>query len=172
MDANQREFTWEILVNDADYPLNGVRLVDYLPEGLTIADLVTDVIVTGENAGDVIKNFDEVTRLLTLNFGDISNTYTVEVTTQITDEYLQSIETKGNRFSKLDFDNTATLYQTIVEDGVPVEKSVTDDAKIEDLKFGKILYKKGTASIGYNDQKFITWSLDVNLGELETGNWN
>lgn len=175
LETNQREFTWNILVNEAKYSLNNVRIEDVLPDGLEIVDLANDVKVLDEDLIEVSPSnvtYNAASRKLTVLFGDIENTgtnkitktYTISVKTNITDSYLEDLDTNGNRYYKLDFDNSATIFQTFEDE----EYSTTHTAEIDDLKFGKIIYKSGAADIGYNAEKYVNWVLDVNLGELNT----
>ncbi|QRN84745.1 hypothetical protein JR334_07050 [Clostridia bacterium] len=173
LETNQREFTWEIIINEAKYSLNGVRIEDVLPNGLEIVNLASDVTVIrdGDTPGappvlvtPISQSYNETSRKLDIELGDIEGTYRIRIKTNIADSYLEGLDTTGSRFYKLDFANTATLYQT--QNGI--ENSTKDTAKISNLKFGKIIFKSGTADIGYNDQKTVSWTLDVNLGELTT----
>ena len=91
----------------------------------------------------------------TINLGNITDEYLVEYDTGITSE------AKLNNSSSISFKNNAIIYQG------PDESVVTNTAtKTVLVPKGPNLKKSFVASIGYDDAKFITWTVDVNLSEI------
>ena len=167
---NTDRITWEIAVNEAEYPLQAVRVEDILPSGLAIDDPNTDVKVYDKDGLEIVMNpldisYDSGTRKLVVTLGGINTQHDIRITTMIDPDYIKGLSVSGtNNYYTPNFSNTATLYQT--QNGT--EKSTSDSHNITNIKIGKLIYKTGTTSISYNEAKYTNWQIFANLAEMVT----
>lgn len=165
--VNPSNLVWKILVNDPEYPLKAVRLEDVLPSGLKYES----VQILDENEVDITASlaaaiqYDLPTKKFTVNFNDLSNRRTVLITTSVETDYINSLSTSGNiALVQVDFSNTASLFQT--QNGLESQKDASHSMTV---KIGKGIYKTGSASVGYNGEKYIDWKVYVNLSNVDLG---
>lgn len=164
---NTDQIEWEIAVNEANYPLKSVIIEDTVPQGLNLdVDDVTVYDKDGVPTAPVSKTYDPGTKKLIVELGDISESYTIKYVTTLDETYLLSLtpSVDSKTYYELSFTNQAVLKQT--QNG---EEKSTQSGTTVKVKEGKQIYKTGSAGISYNEQKFMNWQLDINLGELATG---
>lgn len=165
--VNPSNLVWKIVVNDPQYPLKAVRLEDVIPSGLNYESVQildeSDVDITDVLAG--VIQFDVPTNKITIDFGDLSKKRTVLITTSVEADYINSLSTSGsNAIIQANFSNTASLFQT--QNGLESQKNASHSMTV---KFGKGIYKTGSASVGYNGEKYIDWKVYVNLSNVDLG---
>ncbi len=165
---NPSQLNWNITVNEAGYPLKAVRVEDILPPNL-LFDKTTDIMILDENSVDVTANYtinyDINTRTLSIDFGDLSVKREIQIYTKIDPDYIKGlISSNTNKYFDLSFANNAKLYQT--QNGI---ESQTIKNSTLSTKVGKLIYKTGSASVSYDNAKYINWNLYVNLANIATG---
>lgn len=169
LNFNTKEITWKIAVNTAGYPLKNVVISDVLPEGLTLDPnkiVVKDQDDAVRNLDSDTKKYDSSNRTMTVTLGDINTAYTIVVTAAIDPDYFKTLPVNGDTpYYSIPFPNTATLTQT--QNAATVTTPAVSNST--DVKIGKLIYKTGQPSIGYNDAKYIDWQFYVNLAHIDTG---
>ncbi len=71
---------------------------------------------------------------------------------------------KKNNSSGIQFTNDVSLYYG--PDGGQTKIEGEDTVS---LKKGRVVYKSGSKSIGYNGEKYINWVIDVNTCQIDLG---
>ncbi|MCX7842872.1 MAG: SpaA isopeptide-forming pilin-related protein [Clostridia bacterium] len=160
---NANKIKWSIGINKSNYPLiTNAKVEDNIPAGLT---LDTDSLKVYKMPGAVAVtpsaytvSFASGNTGFTLELGDITQEYLVEYETSVNES-----EKKNNSVS-MSFTNNAKLYQ-----GPEGSVKMNSTQSAISLAKGQAIRKSGTAIIGYNDEKYINWTLDVNLSEIDLG---
>lgn len=170
-DRNAKTITWRIKVNEAESPISNAKVRDTLEAGLFLhKDLASDEYsvkiykltinpdastTRGPEAENASFTYDEDSKEMLIDLGDIESAYEIEYKTDIkyesTDEY-------GEDYT---FNNTATL--TGEDDQILGESSATAT-----VSRGAMFDKSGKARIN-PDSKTIDWTLEINEAEDELG---
>lgn len=157
---NARRISWSISVNQAQYPLTNAKVEDTVPSGLTIDKSSLKVYkmpgraLLTENA-DYTLAYGAGDRQFTVTLGNIAQEHIIEYDTTINEDEM------NNNSTSVSFTNSAKLYQG--PDGNVVTNTASKAAAVPK---GRTIYKTGSASIGYNNEKYITWTADINFSEV------
>lgn len=146
VDYEKKEIKWTVTVNKANHPIKGAIVTDTLPAGLTISKDDIKVLkgtedVTNNVTITVPTNDGSTTTEVTIGLGDISEKYTIEYTTKITD------------FKIDEFLNGASLGGTGVGTGGTIEPVEVKPTKND--------YSKSHKGIDY-DEKTMNWETVAN----------
>lgn len=158
---NANKIAWSINVNQSLYSLTNAKVEDSIPTGLTIDESSIKVYKMPEktpvNSEEYTIGYDDGNKKITLDFKNIINQeYLVEYDTSV------NSDTKKNNNSSIAFTNNAKLSHEFKGD-----TKVNTANKTVTLAKGAAIKKSGVASIGYNNEKYITWTVDLNLSEID-----
>lgn len=160
--ANTRVVTWSIPVNEATFPLKSVVVTDQLPQGLTYKSVsCTDADGATVTLDSSAVAFDSDTGILSVTLGDIDVLHTLTVETEVTQGAIDGLMSQKNPVNPLRFENQARLTHMVKGEAT----AVVSPTATADLLFGKPLHKEATSSIGYNGEKYLDWTVYMNLGE-------
>ncbi|WMJ22981.1 collagen binding domain-containing protein [Paludicola sp. MB14-C6] len=159
---NANKITWSINVNKSLYSLTDSKVEDTIPNGLTLNTnsiklyVMPNKMLVDSNSYSV--NYDVDTKKLTIGLGDINKEYLIEYDTAVNESE------KNNNATSISFTNNAKLLYGTNED-----IKIATATKPITVSKGKTIVKTGTAKIGYNDEKYIEWTVDLNLSEINLG---
>ncbi|HJE18919.1 MAG TPA: Cna B-type domain-containing protein [Aliicoccus persicus] len=137
----EKSITWTVELNEAQHNLGNVVVTDELPDGLT---LELDDITIRDSSGVVVDNIPttiSANGLVTFDFGNIDDSYTIEYTTEITDFNV-------NKFTN----KIGLIGEGIGEENHETEVEVNPPANS---------FVKNFEGIDYN-ARTMDWSLEVN----------
>lgn len=163
---NAESINWDIKINQSLYNLINPNVVDIIPKGLILDN--TSITVKKISDGSSYNPANYTTNSV-IN-GDLTTTLTIDFNTDVSEalliEYKTNVnsDTKKNNSDILSFSNDVTL--SYGPDGSVVEKK---DSSTKYLKKGRVVYKTGTSSISYNEDKYILWTLDINTSQINVG---
>ncbi|MCH4888813.1 LPXTG cell wall anchor domain-containing protein [Acidaminobacter sp. JC074] len=162
---NASSIDWTIHVNNAEYDLSNVQVIDTIPSGLTLGS----VSIKTTDGTDYTKDVDYTISTAGV---DEKTVMTIDFTANVSEELIIKYDTPiadDSRFSNSDnitFTNSAKLKHSKGEN-----LDLGGDETVA-LKQGRAIYKKGTGTNSYNDAKFIIWDLYINMAEIDMGGDN
>ncbi|NBI07324.1 SpaA isopeptide-forming pilin-related protein [Senegalia massiliensis] len=164
-DLDATEINWVINVNESEDTINNAKIIDQLPDGLTVQEGTIKIYeLTFDNAGNEVIGNEIKDKIITNNgdnfeiaLGDINEAYQIKYTTDIDYSKVNSGEyQQSNKFI-----NKATLTASNIE-----QKEDTGEVTI---KRDSLLKKNGDADIDYNN-KTIEWTIHVNKANANIKN--
>lgn len=162
---NADKINWSISINQALYELINPKIEDSIPTGLAlnkdsikVYEMPGKVAVVASSYSIVYDDENNPTKFTIIFNNNITKEYLVEYSTDIPDAL------KYNNTGSLSFSNQAKLYQ-----GAPGNEVATPATKNITINKGSVITKTGQNHIGYNDDKYIDWKVDVNLAQIDLG---